>query len=362
MRVCQMEETHISEADTLAFEKGSSAPRLRVDLGKIADNAGRTVARCRAHNLEVVGVTKGVCGLAPVAKALLAGGLKTLGDSRLDNIARMRQASIRAPMMLLRAPGLGEVARCVALADFSLNGDLEVIEALHKAAAERGKPHGIILMLDLGTGREGVAPEDALAVSRAIAGLPGLQLHGIGTYLPFGSAMDWHLRAQQELVSTARKIEQALGVHLPVISGGSTNVFTSLMRGAVSAPGVSQLRIGTAILLGISSSSGPVPMAGLHQDTFVLDAEIIEIKSRAGSAKAVLALGEIDTDPNFLFPLVPAVKVDKMFCDHTVVDISRMQSRPQIGERLAFQLGYYALCRLILSPYVSIIFLDQGKM
>ncbi len=77
---------------------------------------------------------------------------------------------------------------------------------------------------------------------------------------------------------------------------------------------------------------------------------------------AILALGEIDTDPNFIYPNAPAAKLDKMFCDHTVVDISRMPSHPQIGERLTFQLGYYALCRLVLSPYVSIIFLDQDKM
>ncbi len=146
-----MKGPQIHKTNSPAVDGGtSSAPRLKIDLGKITDNARRTVARCRAHNLEVVGVTKGVCGLAPVAKAMLDGGLQTLGDSRLDNIARMRQAGIHAPMMLLRAPGLGEVARCVALADCSLNGDLQVIEALGKAAMERGKPHGIILMLDLG--------------------------------------------------------------------------------------------------------------------------------------------------------------------------------------------------------------------
>ena len=83
---------------------------LTIDLEKITHNARKTLAICRPFGLDVVGVTKGVCGSPAVARAMIAGGIKTLGDSRLDNIARMRDAGIDIPLALLRSPAPSEVS------------------------------------------------------------------------------------------------------------------------------------------------------------------------------------------------------------------------------------------------------------
>lgn len=45
-------------------------------------------------------------------------------------------------------------------------------------------------------------------------------------------------------------------------------------------PGITQLRIGTAVFLGLSASIRPVAIEGFHRDTFVLNAEVIELKGR----------------------------------------------------------------------------------
>ena len=74
-----------------------SNPRLRIDLDKITHNARKTVEISRMHGLGVMGVTKGAAGMPEVAKAMLAGGIEGLADSRLDNIARLRAAGIRLP-------------------------------------------------------------------------------------------------------------------------------------------------------------------------------------------------------------------------------------------------------------------------
>ncbi|MEA3361094.1 MAG: hypothetical protein U9R17_17040, partial [Thermodesulfobacteriota bacterium] len=52
---------------------------LTIDLAKITHNARKTIAICRPFSLDVVGVTKGVCGSPDVARAMIAGGIKTLG-------------------------------------------------------------------------------------------------------------------------------------------------------------------------------------------------------------------------------------------------------------------------------------------
>jgi predicted amino acid racemase len=235
------------------------SPHLIVHLGHITENAARTVALCRPYGIEVVGITKGVCGRPEIARAMLEGGIEILGDARLDNIARMREAGIEAPMLLVRSPGLSEIGSCVELAEYSLNADLGVLRALSREAARTGRRHGVILMVDLNTGREGFAPAELMEVCETAASENGLQLNGLGIYFHFASSADHQAKGLERLVSLASEVGAALGVSLPVISGGSTNAFHTLVVNGAPNPGIRQLRIGTAILLGLAASVGPVP-------------------------------------------------------------------------------------------------------
>ena len=162
-------------------------PRLRIDLEKIVHNTRRALAIGREHGFQVMGVTKGAAGLPAVAEAMLAGGAEALGDSRLDNIERMRRAGIHAHMTLLRSPGPSDIRRTVELADASLNVDSEVVAALSQEACSHHKTHEVVLMVDLDTGREGFAPEQVPTACREAASLPGIRLLGIGAYFHLGS-------------------------------------------------------------------------------------------------------------------------------------------------------------------------------
>jgi len=326
---------------------------LTIDLAKITHNAHKTLAICQPFGLDVVGVTKGVCGSPAVARAIIAGGIETLGDSRLDNIARLRDAGINIPLILLRSPALSEVPQCIALADVSLNADLGVLNALSQEATRSGKRHGVMLMVDLDTGREGFAPAAMPGVCRQVQAMQGLTLNGLGIYFNYQSEVNFHMAALERFVAMARKVEQECGYAIPVVSGGSTNVFSSLTLAGKHIVGVNQLRIGTAILLGISSSIGPRHIEGFYNDTFVLDAELIEVKKR-DRLLGILSLGKLDTEPEYLFPVSPGVTVVKSTSDHIVVDLTESQQPPRVGDRISFQLGYFALSRLMVSPYVKI--------
>jgi len=326
---------------------------LTIDLKKITHNARKTLAICRPFGLDVVGVTKGVCGSPAVARAMIAGGIKTLGDARLDNIARMRDAGIHEPMLLLRSPAPSEISQCIALADASLNVDLGVLNALSQGALRAGKRHRVILMVDLDTGREGFTPEAMPGVCREVRAMQGLTLEGLGIYFPYRSKGSFHMEAQQRLVALAGEIEQENGIALSIVSGGSTNVFHSLTLEGKSIARVNQLRIGTAILLGISSSIGPIHIEGFHHDTFVLEAELIEVKKR-DRLLGILSLGQIDTEPQYLFPTFPGVTVIASSSDHTIVDLTDSPQSLHVGDCVSFRLGYFALARLTVSPYVKI--------
>ena len=120
--------------------------------------------------IDVVGVTKVTCGSPEVARAMLAGGVVALGDSRLENIARMRDAGIDAPFWLLRAPTPGLADETVRLADVSLESEIETVEALDAAAARAGRTHAVMAMVDVGDLREGMMPAELPAfLARAAA-------------------------------------------------------------------------------------------------------------------------------------------------------------------------------------------------
>jgi len=328
---------------------------LTIDLAKITDNARRTLSLCRPLGIEVVGVTKGVGGTPEVARAMIAGGIKMIGDSRLENIVRMQKAGIEVPMILLRSPALSEAVECIARVDTSLNVDLDVLRALSTEASRTGKHHSVILMVDLDTGREGFPPEDLPGVCREVLGMKALTLQGLGAYFAYNSEREFQATSLQRLVALAKKIEEECGFSLPVISGGSTNVFGNFTLENKSIQGVNQLRIGTAILLGISSSIGPRRIQGFHHDAFVLKAELIELKKR-DRLLGMLSLGQLDTAQEFLFPVSPGVTIVRASSDHTLVDVTQMDPKPRVGDTLAFQLGYFSLMRLMASPYVRLEF------
>jgi predicted amino acid racemase len=332
-----------------------SNARLRIDLEKIVHNTRRVVAISHQHGLRVMGVTKGTAGLPEVAKAMLAGGIETLGDSRLDNIARLRAAGIRTHTTLLRSPGPSDAARTIELADASLNSDMEIVEALSIEARMQRKIHGVILMIDLQTGREGLPPDRLAAACRKLRSLPGILFQGIGAYFHMASDSQHHNPGLQIFASLANQVEKELGKPPAILSGGSSNIFRSIAVEGHPNPGVNHLRVGTAILLGFSSSLNPITIDGFERDTFILQAEVIEVKA-GKTREAILALGKLDTDPQFLFPMDRGVKVRDASSDHLMVE---MDPALQVGDWVFFRLGYPALCRLTALPYTQLEFVNN---
>ncbi|RUW85183.1 alanine/ornithine racemase family PLP-dependent enzyme, partial [Mesorhizobium sp. M8A.F.Ca.ET.059.01.1.1] len=47
-----------------------SGPQVAIDLGRIERNARTIVERCALSDIKVFGVTKGMCGMPQVARAM----------------------------------------------------------------------------------------------------------------------------------------------------------------------------------------------------------------------------------------------------------------------------------------------------
>ena len=136
--------------------KNDRCPAIRADLDKLRHNAETLAARAKARGVELAGVVKCCCGSPEVARAFLAGGVAQIADSRIQNLRKLRENGIAAPLWLLRLPMPGEVEDTVRYATLSLNSSPELLEQLSRAAVAAGRIHQVLLMVDLGDRREGV--------------------------------------------------------------------------------------------------------------------------------------------------------------------------------------------------------------
>jgi predicted amino acid racemase len=347
-------------------------PRLEIRLDRIADNARELVERLRARNIDVCGVTKATLGSPEIARVLIAAGVTSLGDSRIENIENLRRAGITAPMMLIRGPMMSQCDRVIAHADISLNTDLDVMTALSRSAEQQGRDHGIVLMVELGDLREGIMSVDLPGIARRVLELPRLELRGIGTNLACQSGVAPDATNMGQLSSLAHDLERTLGVSLDIISGGNSANLGWALDATNEIGRIDQLRLGESILLGRDPLDRS-PIEGLHTDAFTLVGEVIESTTkparpwgtiaetafgpavdRAGTSgrirQIIVAIGEQDTDPSGL--IAPSgFRILGASSDHLILDAAAAGTHA--GDELRFDLGYGALLRAMTSPFVA---------
>jgi predicted amino acid racemase len=353
-----------------------TAPRLEVDLTKIEANTRSLVGQLGTRGIAVTAITKATLGSPAVAAAMLRGGASGLGDSRLENLARLSLAEPAVPRTLIRSPMLSQVAQAVRTATQSLNSSLPVLEALDAAARRQRCTHNAVLMVELGDLREGVAPQALAGLVEAIRSRSHLRLAGLGTNLACHNGEVPDDRNMGDLSRLVEQVEAQLGTALEVVSGGnSANLPWALSTSDVGR--INELRLGEAILLGTEPLHRTV-LPGLHADAFRLIAEVIEVEVKATqpwgdraqtafgelpapaatapapgagtTRQAILALGRQDVDLDGLVP-PPGIKVLGMNSDHLVLDLG--DHRLAIGEELGFDLGYGGLVRAMTSPFVA---------
>ncbi len=349
-----------------------SAPRLEVDLEVIEANTRSLVDRLARTGIRVTGVTKAALGSPGIAAAMLRGGASGLGDSRVENLARLEVSGVVAPRTLIRSPMTSQADAVVRHATTSLNTEKSVLEALSRAAVRRGTTHAVVLMVELGDLREGVLPADLVPLALDVGSLAGLQLTGIGTNLGCQCGVVPNEATMRALSELAGDVEEAVGFGLSVVSGGnSANLGWALS--ATDTGRIDDLRLGEAILLGVDPlTRRSVP--GLRGDAMALVAELIEVRTkpavpwgelaqsafgtsalrRAGGVvrQGILAIGRQDVDLDDLDP-PDGVTVLGMSSDHLVVDLG--DHGAVVGDELTFGVGYGGLLRAMTSPFVAVV-------
>ena len=346
-------------------------PRLEISLEKIRHNTEMLVKMCRRSGIGVAGVTKAFCGNREVARAMVAGGIDALADSRLENLHRYRD--LRMPKLLLRLPMISQAGAVVELADISLNSELDTIKALSREATLQGRVHKVILMFDLGDLREGIInPAELLRTAQETIQLEGILLAGVGTNLTCLGGVIPTQDNLTRLVSIKREIEDNLNIHIKIVSGGNSSSLHLLEEGTMPA-GINHLRLGESILLGRETAYGQ-SIRGTHGDSTTLVLEIIEIKEKPTSPigeigmdsvgnkpifinkgvriRAICAIGKQDISPESIFPMDKDIVIVGASSDHLVLDITDSSRTYKVGSLVTFQLSYGGILSSMSSAYV----------
>ena len=355
-----------------------SNPCLKINLQKIGNNCRLLQEHCQRRGISVVGVTKAFDGEPKIAKIYIASGFKVLGDSRMDNIARMKAAKVNAEFMLLRIPMPSEVERLVQNANYCLISEPATAKLISNANANNPVAIKLILMIDLGDLREGVLPENASSIAETIEAMENIELVGVGAnFACFGGVAPTIAKLQQ-LLEIKTLIENHIQKKLTIVSGGNSANVSMLLNDSIP-PGINQLRLGECLLLGRETlNRHQIPGACI--DAVTLCAEIVELISkpslpsgelgqnafgqmphfvdRGVRRRAICAIGKLDIDVEGLKPRTTGVEILGGSSDHLICDVEEAKHL-KLGDTVEFSVSYAAFIYAMLSPYVAKYYVDN---
>lgn len=346
-------------------------PCVEINLNKIIHNVELLSKSCNSLSIDIVGVSKVFCSERPLVEAMLKGGINSIADSRIENLMKIKEFT--CTKYLLRIPMQSEVNEVVTYSDISLNSEISTIKKLAEASKKLNKTHGIILMVDLGDLREGVLEENVLDISREIMEINNINLCGIGTNLTCYGGVIPDETNLGKLLQIKTEIEKDLGITLPIVSGGNSSSLYMVLNNTMPK-GVTQLRLGEAIVLGRETAYGD-DIPGCYKDSFLLKGEIVEIKEKPSiptgkigmdafgnkptfkdkgiMRRAIVALGRQDINPEGLFPIDQNIEIIGASSDHLILDITKCSFANKVGDIIEFTMDYGCILKSMTSPYVK---------
>ena len=227
---------HTSELDT---------PALVIDLDIMERNLRRVADYCAEYDLRLRPHTK------THKSTFLAGRQLELGAVGLT-VAKVGEAEVMLgahPKDLLVAfpvvgePKLRRLAGIARITQVTVALD-SVTSAAHlsEAGVTAGIEFGVLIEMDVGLGRVGVLPSEALDLARTVSALPNIEVRGL-TFYP-GHIREQNEQAIAELSSTVEAVRnefERAGMAPEIISGGST----PLLFRSHEIAGLNEIRPGT---------------------------------------------------------------------------------------------------------------------
>lgn len=385
------------------IERGNAMkyPKLVFDLSKLKVNLDVLGKATHDGGCSMAIVTKSFCADPAISEIISTHPqVDYLADSRVENLKKMHNFSMEK--ILLRIPQESELDEVVKYADISFQSEMDTIiktdEAMGRFVAgasdspgnisnihnerinDNGKgisnKHKIVLMIDLGDLREGIFYSEMDKIFEAVKLViesKNLELYGIATNLTCYGAIIPKPDNLSILVDIASKIEDSFDIKLNMVSGGNSSSYYLLKKNELPS-GINNLRLGEAFILGNETAYG-ARIEGTYNDGVVLEAQIVELKEkpslpigevgkdafgnvpeyedRGVIKRAIIAVGQQDTDPDSMVPMDSKIDILGASSDHLILDVFKSDTEYKVGDVVSFTLGYGGLLKAATSAYVQ---------
>jgi len=201
-----------------------SLTTLRQNFRTVQKHVGANVTVCAVVKADAYGH-----GALECSRALEAEGARWLGVTSLDEAIPLREAGIRANILLMTGFWRGEENEIVRLHLTPTVWEPWQIESLDKAAGSLGvAQHPVHLKVDTGMGRLGVSMEQLPSVLQALAAAKNLAVEGLSTHLAASEVMDAPSVAEQlRSFETARRMVRDAGLQPQYIHVANTGAVIS---------------------------------------------------------------------------------------------------------------------------------------
>ncbi len=296
-------------------------PALLLDLAACERNVARMAeffrnrpARLRPHfkNHKCVSLARRQMAAGAVGMTCAKlGEAEVLVDNGIDDVLVANQ--VVGPQKTARLAALAKRARIAVAVDH-----VEQAEAISRDCEHAGSMVRLLVEVDIGMGRCGVAPgEPALALARQIGQLPGVQFTGLQAYEGhLVNVLDRAERAERaqaamQLAVDTRRLIEAAGIPVECVSGCSSATYDS----TGTMPGVDEIQAGTYATMDHQYQR----LAPEFEIALSLQVRVI---SRPAADKAVLDIGIKGAGCEFGVPAIrdyPDVEIKHFLSEEHVV-------------------------------------------
>ncbi|MGK7392219.1 MAG: alanine racemase [Candidatus Cyclobacteriaceae bacterium M2_1C_046] len=321
-------------------------------------------------------VTKLLCGNKKYIQEILNLGMKEIHDSRISNLKVVKSLDPSVQTVYIKPPAKRSIPSIVKYADVSFNSEFDTISMLSKEAGKQGKKHKVVIMIEMGDLREGVLGEDLMDFYAQIIKLPNIEISGIGTNL---NCLNGVMPTQDKLIQLSlykQLIEAKFNIKIPWVSGGTSVVLPLLLKN-MRPMAVNHFRLGEALFFGNDLFTNE-NIPEMKHDVFKLYAEIIELNEKptvptgylstnvdgksfeiedqdfgATSYRAIVDIGLLDIQTEYLVPEDPDLEIIEASSDMLVLDLGATNRDLKVGDLVKFNLKYMGALRLLNSNYIS---------
>lgn len=317
-------------------------PFLWTDLAYLERNISRLAAHFQRAGVNWRPHTKGIKTPA-IAHKLLEAGAIGVTCAKLGEAEVMVAAGIRDILVANQVVGPQKIARLVHLchhADVKVVTDNSaVVAATGAAASEIGVTVGLLVEVNTGMNRAGVAPGDAtVALAQQIAATDGVRLAGLMTW-------EGHMLSEPDPERRRQGIEDAIGqlrataeqcraegLDISIVSAGGSGTY----QVTPFLPGVTEIEAGGAIFCDMTYQGWGVD---LDPALFVR----AMVTSRPAPDRIICDAGFKTLPRGYATPLALDIDhVDKVSfsAEHGILTLSQPNETLQVGDTFDFVVGY----------------------